>query len=98
MHANNMVLLGTRVVEGQATCIVVAVGDNCCMADIIRLGSQSGSLVTTLHEEINYVVRIFLVVCVVLIALFYITYYGYVQSAYPGETVPSSLSFVWVIL
>jgi magnesium-transporting ATPase (P-type) len=84
MHANNLVLLGTRVLEGEATCVVINVGDRCAMADLIRLGSQGGDLNTTLHEEINYVVNIFLVFCVILICLFYITYYGYIQDAYPG--------------
>jgi sodium/potassium-transporting ATPase subunit alpha len=84
MHANNLVLLGTRVLEGEATCVVVNVGDRCAMADLIRLSSQGGDLNTTLHEEINYVVNIFLVFCVILIALFYITYYGHIKDTYPG--------------
>jgi P-type E1-E2 ATPase len=48
LSASNIILLGSRLVEGEMTCVVFATGDSCCMADLIRLtAADSGDSTTT---------------------------------------------------
>jgi magnesium-transporting ATPase (P-type) len=52
LEASNLVLLGTKVVEGNGTGIVIRTGDACAMASVIRISSQESTNDTTLHREI----------------------------------------------
>lgn len=84
LTAGNLVLLGTRMVEGQATCVVFATGDRCCMADLLRFGAGASELNTTLHAEINRVVFLVLGECLLLVTLYLATFYGSVRDEHPG--------------
>lgn len=55
MEASNIMMLGSKVVEGNGTGLVIRTGDNCTMSSVIRL-STTESTTTNFHREIRRVV------------------------------------------
>ncbi len=56
-------LLGTRVVEGDGTGVVIRIGDNCAVASVVAMAAQSEEE-TTLSLEIQRFIKIIVTMAV----------------------------------
>jgi sodium/potassium-transporting ATPase subunit alpha len=89
LEASNLVLLGTRIVEGNGWGIVIRVGSQCIMSGIARMASGP-SQKTTLHKEINRFVRMIVGAAIVTAAVFFIAWGAWLRTSYPKtETTPA---------
>jgi sodium/potassium-transporting ATPase subunit alpha len=55
LESRNMLFLGTGVVEGSGTAVVVAVGDTCQMGRIMSMASKTNQITTLAKEIVRFV-------------------------------------------
>lgn len=84
IDANNMLLLGTRVVEGLGLGVVIRVGDECSMAGVVRMSASDRSTPSTLHVEIRRVVILISVCALIAGCAVVIIWLAWLKPTYPG--------------
>jgi magnesium-transporting ATPase (P-type) len=93
LEASNLVLLGTKVVEGQGTGIVIRTGDQCSMASVVRVSATEDQTQTTLHKEINRIVLTISGIAVFTCIIFLITWGAWLTPKFGGQLLSVAIGF-----
>jgi sodium/potassium-transporting ATPase subunit alpha len=72
LESNNMIFLGTTVVEGNGKGIVLNIGDNTQMGKIAGLTQNTKKIDTPINREINYFIKIISSIAIILGIIFMI--------------------------
>ncbi|CAO3652453.1 unnamed protein product [Cunninghamella echinulata] len=83
LESHNIALMGTHIVNGSATAVVILTGNNTVMGRINKLTSNGKEKVTLIQQEISRFVRIIISLTVTLVLILLIEWLAFLHRVHP---------------